>query len=144
MRFPLILAILQPINHNIVKAKDFLLLGVILFPIILDAQDYMWFEKALNVKDQKERIEYYSNSIKYEGTSFAAYNNRGLAKYQLRDYHGAVRDFNKSIEIEPKIAIAYLYRGNANKCLQNYDRAISDYKKHFELTPHAFIENTLF
>ena len=40
-----------------------------------------------------------------------SYYNRGVAKFQLQDYQGALADFNKAIELQSDFADAYLNRG---------------------------------
>ena len=59
-----------------------------------------------------------------------AYNNRGLAKYLLNDYQGAITDYNKAIEINPQYANAYSNRG-ITKAIEFNDKqgACSDFKK---------------
>jgi len=47
--------------------------------MILSAQDNKWFQKGVEAKDPKEKIEYYTKSLNKEGKSSATYNNRGLA-----------------------------------------------------------------
>ena len=39
------------------------------------------------------------------------YFDRGLAKYDNKDYSGAIDPFTKAIEIEPNSALAYYSRG---------------------------------
>jgi tetratricopeptide (TPR) repeat protein len=43
--------------------------------------------------------------------------NRGLAKYNLGDYQGAIADYNQAIQIKPDDAVAYNNRGNAKDIL---------------------------
>jgi len=40
-----------------------------------------------------------------------AYNSRGLAKNDLKDYTGAIDDFTEAIKIVPGFAMAYSNRG---------------------------------
>tara|TARA_B100000780_G_C21069733_1_gene430387 strand:- start:1043 stop:1231 length:189 start_codon:yes stop_codon:yes gene_type:complete len=41
------------------------------------------------------------------GQTAESYNDRGDAKYNLKDYYGAIADYNKAIEINPNYARAY-------------------------------------
>jgi tetratricopeptide (TPR) repeat protein len=65
-----------------------------------------------------------------------AYNNRGLAKYQLVDYRGAVADYTKAIKIDPNYAATYTNRGAAKAKLGDYRGAIADYNKTIEFVPN--------
>ena len=51
-----------------------------------------------------------------------AYNNRGNAKYSLKEYKEAIKDFNQAIELNPQHAKAYNNRGNAKEELRGYRR----------------------
>ena len=44
-----------------------------------------------------------------------AYYNRGIAKFDLQDYKGAIADYTKAIELNPNYAKAYYNRGIAKK-----------------------------
>ncbi|MFH1321421.1 MAG: tetratricopeptide repeat protein [Bacteroidota bacterium] len=67
-----------------------------------------------------------------------AYNNRGIAMNQLKDYHGAIRDFEKAIELKPDYPMAYYYRGCAKKEIKDYNYAIQDFTKAIELYPDYY------
>ena len=41
------------------------------------------------------------------------YLDRGINKYEQRDYKGAIADFTEAIKLNPNSDIAYEYRGNA-------------------------------
>ena len=58
-----------------------------------------------------------------------AYNNRGNAKFHLKQYNEAIKDYNQAIELNPQDAKAYNNRGNAKARLKQYTEAIKDYKK---------------
>ena len=64
-----------------------------------------------------------------------AYYNRGISKYNAKDYEGAMSDYTKAIEINPKYADAYYNRGISKYDLENYQGAISDYTKAIEINP---------
>jgi tetratricopeptide (TPR) repeat protein len=64
------------------------------------------------------------------------YLNRGLAKYSILDYTGAINDYNKAIEINPEYAQAIYYRGIAKYELKDYKGAIRDYTRSIEINPN--------
>ena len=66
-----------------------------------------------------------------------AYNNRGSAKFNLKDYQGAIEDYDKAIELDPNYAKAYNNRGAAKGNLGDNQGAIKDYDKAIEIDPNA-------
>jgi len=63
------------------------------------------------------------------------YIKKGITKYNLQDYRGAIVDYTKAIELYPDYAMAYCGRGLAKYNLQDYRGAIADYTKAIELDP---------
>ena len=49
----------------------------------------------------------------------AAYANRGLARYQLRDYEGAIADYDRALAINPRLSMAYNNRGIARYTMKD-------------------------
>lgn len=64
-----------------------------------------------------------------------AYNNRGIARFNLEQYAEAVNDFNRAIELNPVFTQAYNNRGNARYKLNDYQGAMADYSQAIELNP---------
>ena len=50
-----------------------------------------------------------------------AYLRRGISKYELEDYSGAIADYTKSIELDPNNANTYNNRGNLLTRLEEYN-----------------------
>jgi len=65
-----------------------------------------------------------------------AYNNRGNAYSELKQYEEAIEDYSKAIELNPNDAEAYNNRGTAYDELQHQEEAIGDYSKAIELDPN--------
>ena len=61
--------------------------------------------------------------------------NRGDAKYELKDYKGAIKDYTKAIKIDPDYAYAYVGRGDAKYKLKDYKGAIKDYSQAIKIDP---------
>ena len=59
----------------------------------------------------------------------------GSAKFQLKDYHGAVDDFTKAIELKPEYIEAYYSRAICESKLGKTDEALADFNKVTELDP---------
>jgi tetratricopeptide (TPR) repeat protein len=57
------------------------------------------------------------------------------AKFESRDYYGAIEDFNKILSLDPKYTVAYAYRGHSKVNIKDYTGAIEDFNKAVELNP---------
>jgi tetratricopeptide (TPR) repeat protein len=64
-----------------------------------------------------------------------AYDNRGIAYANKRDYDRAIADFNETIRLDPKYAAAYSNRGNAYNDKGDHERAIPDLNEAIRLDP---------
>lgn len=67
------------------------------------------------------------------------FSQRGLDKYQLKDYSGAVTEFTKAINAQPKNQNFYTMRGTAYEDMGNDNEAEKDFRKTLELLPNDFV-----
>jgi tetratricopeptide (TPR) repeat protein len=56
-----------------------------------------------------------------------AYNNRGNAYVDKKQYELALSDYDHALRLSPDYSVAFRNRGLAYNALKDYDRAISDY-----------------
>jgi uncharacterized protein (TIGR02145 family) len=63
------------------------------------------------------------------------YYNKGISKFNIKDYTGAIAAYNKAIQLKPDYADAYYYRGTAKYYLQDYTGAMIDYNQAIQLKP---------
>lgn len=115
-------------------------------------------KKALSGSgDKREAIKECTKAIELNPKHPEAYEYRGLAKMDLKDFKGAIQDFTKAVELLPKYestyttiaygtrrvdpyytrqyALAYFHRADAKKYLKDYKGAIQDYTKAMEIWP---------
>ena len=50
-------------------------------------------------------IEHFSKAICFNPNDASAYNNRGIARRESKDFEGAMKDFNKAIRLAPNLAL---------------------------------------
>ena len=67
------------------------------------------------------------------GQTAEDYSNKGISKYYLKDYTGAIADYNKAIQLKPDYANAYYNRGVAKVNLKDKIGACTDWSKAGEL-----------
>jgi tetratricopeptide (TPR) repeat protein len=102
-----------------------------------------WFDRANALSDEaggkctdpKKAIVYLNNAVKLKPDYVEAYNNRGLAYFNLGQYQRAIEDYNKALSLKPDFAKAYYNRGSAYRHLGKHQRAIEDYDNALRLKP---------
>ena len=64
----------------------------------------------LSEENYSEAILNFNKAVIAKPKDFEAYFLRGIAKYSLNDFTGAINDFSKTLEIHPLYVRAYHYR----------------------------------
>lgn len=85
--------------------------------------------------DPNKAKTYWDNAIAANPKMAEAYNNRGLAYYNLELHQQAINDFSQAIRMKPQYAEALNNRGNAYYALDQYEKAEADFNKSLELKP---------
>lgn len=85
-----------------------------------------------------QAIEYCTNSINLEPSRYESIINRGVAYFNIGDYHQALNDFSSALEFG-EIPLAYSNRGNAHMKLSEYQEAVDDYQKSLDLYPNGYV-----
>jgi hypothetical protein len=100
-----------------------------------------WRQKAMALwengkyTEPNKALDYWNNAIGTDPKSAEAFNNRGLAFYNLKQYQKAIKDYSQAIRMKPENSVAYNNRGNAYYELLRYELAEADFKKSIELKP---------
>ena len=99
------------------------------------AESEKWFNRAYDEGQKGNRetaIEYYTRAIELNPEYVDAYNNRGNAYDDIKEYEKAISDYNRAIELNPEYAMAYenlseLYitTGNYKSALEAITEALS-------------------
>ncbi len=74
-----------------------------------------------------ESIKNLTVAVNAAPDKFEPYFYRGLAKYSLGDYNGAIADLDQSISINGYFSYSYLYRGLCKQQQKKYHDALKDY-----------------
>ena len=82
-------------------------------------------EKVNNSGEVAELTE----AIRTNPNDATAYYNRGVVKFSLGDYQGALSDYSEAIRIKPSDVASYLNRGSAKRKLGDKQGAKADYEK---------------
>ena len=85
--------------------------------------------------DPNKAKRYWDRTIADNPQLAEAYNNRGLALYNLEQHQQAIEDFSKAIEMKPEYAAAYNNRGNAYYALDQYEQAEADFNQSLQVNP---------
>jgi Flp pilus assembly protein TadD len=78
---------------------------------------------------------YWDKAIAANPKNAEAYNNRGLALYNLKLYQQAIEDFSQALRINPQYAEALNNRGNAYYQMDQYEKAEADFNQSLQLKP---------
>jgi tetratricopeptide (TPR) repeat protein len=65
------------------------------------------------------KMLHFDKAIELHPNNKSLFMNRGLAKFNLKDYKGAILDFDKVIQLKPNHQSAYDNRKLARKMLHN-------------------------
>jgi tetratricopeptide (TPR) repeat protein len=105
-------------------------------------QNEDWSQKAMALwagdkyKDPNTALNYWSRAISSNQNTAGAYNNRGLAYYELKHYQKAISDYNQAIKLDREYAAAYNNRGNTYYELSEYKLALQDFNQSLKLEPN--------
>jgi hypothetical protein len=105
------------------------------------AKDTDWNAAALSLwqdgqyTDPNKAKNYWNKAIAANPKMAEAYNNRGLAFYNLELHQQAIKDFSQAIRMKPQYAEAFNNRGNAYYALDQYEKAKADFDKSLQLKP---------
>lgn len=101
-----------------------------------------WSQKAMTLwqngkyKNPAKAVEYWGRAIGQKQNTAKAYNNRGLAYYELRQYQEAIQDFDQAINQDPGYVAAFNNRGNSYYEIAEYERALTDFNQILQLEPN--------
>ena len=104
-------------------------------------QDVDWSQKAMalwgkdNFKNPKKAVEYWSRAIGKKQNTVKAYNNRGIAYHELKQYDKAIKDYSQAIKLDPANVSTYNNRGNSYYELNKYDMALADFNQSLKRRP---------
>src|SRR5262249_42091458 len=65
------------------------------------------------------------------------YYNRGVTRYDLHDWDGAIADFDEALMRNPRHVMAWIKRGNTRMNKGDWDEAISDFNQAIWLDPRS-------
>jgi len=111
-----------------------ILLVFLFVPLLSIGQATKFVRQALRLSDPEDQIKLLNQALDIDNKHLDALFYRGIAKYNLEDYDGAILDFTKIIFYEPD-ADSYYNRGNCKFNLMDYEGALYDYEKALELDP---------
>jgi Tfp pilus assembly protein PilF len=91
--------------------------------------------KDMKYTDPNQAKNYWDRAIAVNPKQAEAYNNRGLAFYNLKLYQQAIEDFSQALRLKPQYAEALSNRGNAYYAMDQYAKAETDLNQSLQLKP---------
>ena len=101
-----------------------------------------WSQKAMALwqdgkyKNPAKAVEYWGHAIDQKQNNAKAFNNRGLAYHELKQYQKAIQDFDQAIKMDPGYVAAFNNRGNSYYEMAEYQRALTDFNQSLQLEPN--------
>jgi len=89
------------------------------------------------LRQTKEAIDDFNESIQLSPENAIVYNNRGNALMDLGHPAEAIKDFDRAIALQPSYGAAYNNRGNAYAALHQYGLAFQSFREAAALLPKA-------
>ena len=83
----------------------------------------------------KEAIEYLNKAIDKNATNADAFNMRGVAYFELKEYQNALMDYDQAIRIRPGDYRTYLNRALLTNAQNQPDKSLQDYNEAIRLAP---------
>jgi tetratricopeptide (TPR) repeat protein len=83
----------------------------------------------------KNSFTLWSDVISKNPSATVAYYNLGVARFNAKDFRGAIDDYSRAIELKPDYAEAYNYRGESKLLLQDDQGALADFDRAIVLKP---------
>ena len=105
---------------NVIRVAGVLLAGYVIF--------FSWMSYNRNPV-WKDSITLHSDSIRKYHNVPTAYNGRGLAYWQQKNYKEALADFDQAISLEGLGSDYYSNRGNVKVSVGDYEGALQDFDK---------------
>lgn len=93
---------------------------------------------ALYYEDYVLSIQYFNQVIKIKPYLYEPYMYRAIAKIQLGDHDGAIKDASIAIQKNPFTPLSFYARGFANMRVQKFDSAEADFSKALEFSPDSY------
>ena len=121
--------------NPIKKGLTILVIAFLITSNLLWSDDTDWYQKGLDSKDNKEKIEFFNKDLEVNGPSKFTYFNLGNAKASMMDFQGAVESYDKAIEMDTLFYDAIFNRGLSKKNLGDFQSAIDDFSKVIVFAP---------
>jgi len=87
------------------------------------------------LKRYDEAIAAFSELVDQDQKNFLGYRNRGLCRFDMQDFDGALQDYSTALKLNPEDSSSWFQRGNVYLAANKLDAAASDYSKALELDP---------
>jgi len=97
-----------------------------------------FLEKAkeqLQKGNAKEAVQYLNQAIDKDPANAKAFNMRGAAYFELKDYANALLDYEQAIKIDPKDYKPYFNRASVKMEKSDWEGALNDCTKAAEIQP---------
>ncbi|CCH55545.1 TPR repeat-containing protein [Fibrisoma limi BUZ 3] len=110
---------------------------LLVLPLACTSSD-TYVEQGRNLmKDGKfrEAVQVLNQAIEADADNAEAFNTRGVAYFELKDYTNAAQDYDKAIQLQPNSYRPYYNRALLKVAQNNLSSALKDYSDAIRLLP---------
>jgi tetratricopeptide (TPR) repeat protein len=98
------------------------------------------FERAIELQTRRAGSSDQARQVKLlEPGDAPLYYNRGVARYDLHEWEGALADFDEALKLNPRYVLAWIKRGNLRSQQGAYTEAIADFDQALRLDARAVL-----
>ena len=94
-------------------------------------------KEQLQKGNAKEAVQYLNQAIDKDPTNARAFNMRGAANFEVKDYANALLDYEQAIKIDPKDYKPYFNRASVRMEKSDWEGALIDCTKAAEIQPDS-------
>lgn len=99
---------------------------------LINREALLYFNAAMEREDHLQKIGYYTKAIELDTNFAAAYFNRAVSSFELKNYKEATKDFKQVLRIDPKETDVFPRLGDCYLKTEQYNSAIENYTKALE------------
>lgn len=102
---------------------------------LISKEALIYFNSAMESNSHSEKIALYTKAIRTDSVFPAAYYNRGVSYFEMKEYPAALSDFIESLKLDSNNTDVYSRLGDTYMQMEHYNQAVKNYTKALSYLP---------